>query len=86
MEIIWVRLGDADSYNRFDDLAEVAQYMSLFGVNHVHRSREYGVEANGLTGLNDISLFYGDNDAQPIRDLSDQDIRLLNKELRKPLA
>jgi hypothetical protein len=50
MQIIWVRLGDGDNYNRFDDLAEAAQYMVSFGVNHVERSGEYGVEANGLTG------------------------------------
>jgi hypothetical protein len=80
---IWVRLGDADNYNRFDDLAETAEYMALFGVMHVNRSREYGVEANGLTGLNDISLFYGDDEAQPTRELSGRDVRELNERLLK---
>lgn len=35
MPFVWVRLGDADNYNRFDDLAETAEYMALFGVKHV---------------------------------------------------
>ncbi len=35
---IWVRLGDADNYNRFDDVAEAAEDMAFFGVKHVYRS------------------------------------------------
>jgi hypothetical protein len=80
---IWVRLGDADNYNRFDDLAEAAEYMSLFGVKHIHRSQKYGVEAEGLTGKNYISLFYGDGEAQPTRDSSGKDVRELNQCLLK---
>jgi hypothetical protein len=83
MQYIWVRLGDADNYNRFDDLTEAADYMTEFGVHQVQRSRKYGVEADGLTGHNDISLFYGDEEAQPTKELSNIDIRLLNSELMK---
>ncbi len=78
---IWVRLGDADNYSHCDDLADAAEYLDLFGVHHVCRSQKYGVEAEGLTGQNYISLFYGDDDAQPTRELTDKDIRFLNAEL-----
>lgn len=82
-KFIWVRLGDADNYNRFDDVAEAAEHMSLFGIRHVHRSQKYGVEAEGLSGQNYISLFYGDDDAQPTRELSGRDVRLVNECLLK---
>lgn len=80
---VWVRLGDGDNYNRFDDVAEAAEYMALFGVRHVYRCRKYGVEAKGLTGLNYISLFFGDAQAQPTADLTSREISAINRELRK---
>lgn len=80
---VWVRLGDGDNYNRFDDLAEAAEYMALFGVQHVCRCRRYGVEAKGLTGQNYISLFFGDAEAQPTADLTQRGITVINGELRK---
>jgi hypothetical protein len=80
---IWVRLGDADTYNRFDNLAEAAEYMSLFGVRHVHPCQKYGVESEGLTGQNYISLFFGDDKAQPTRELSGRDVRELKQCLLK---
>lgn len=83
MRFIWVRLGDADSYNRFDDVADAAEYMALFGVEHVHRCQQYGVAAKGFDGLNYISLFYGDDEAQPTGELSNKDIRSINGELDK---
>lgn len=82
-QFVWVRLGDGDNYNRFDDLAEAAEYMALFGVTHVYRCRKYGVEAKGLTGLNYISLFFGDAQAQPTADLTRSEITTINGELRK---
>lgn len=85
MRFIWVRLGDADNYNRCDDLTDAADFMDLFGVHQVFRSRMYGVEADGLTGQNDISLFFGDDAAQPTRELADKDIRFLNNELNRLL-
>jgi hypothetical protein len=78
MRFIWVRLGDGDGYNHFDNLAEAAEYMALFGVKHVQRNQKYGVAAKGLTGHNYISLFYGDDKAQPTRGLSGKDVRLVN--------
>lgn len=79
MRFIWVRLGDSDNYNRFDDLAEAAEYMALFGIKNVHRCQKYGVAANGFTGQNYISLFVGDGEAQPTRELSSKDVHVLNK-------
>jgi hypothetical protein len=82
-EFVWVRLGDGDNYNRFDDLAEAVEYMALFSVEHVYRCRRYGVEAKGLTDQNYISLFFGDAHAQPTADLTQREITAINGELRK---
>ena len=76
---VWVRLGDADEYNQFDDLAEAAEYMALFGVKHVYRCQKYGMAAKGFTGQNYISLFYGDDETQPTGDFSSMDVRHLNE-------
>ena len=78
MRFIWVRLGDADTYNRFDDVAEAAEYMALCGIKNVHRTQKYGVTAKGFTGLNYISLYFGDDEAQPTRDLSGKDVGVVN--------
>ncbi len=83
MRFIWVRLGDGDNYNRFDDLDEAAEYMTLFGVMHVHRTQKYGVAAKGFTGLNYISLFFGDSAAQPTAELTNKDLQFLNHCLMK---
>lgn len=83
MPFIWVRLGDGDGYNRFDDLAEAAEYMAMFGVQHVHRNQKYGVAAKGFTGNNYISLFFGDVDAQPTSELSAKNVHFVNKRLLK---
>ena len=83
MQYVWVRLGDADNYNPFDDLTDAAEYMAQFGVRHVERGLRYGVEANGFTGQNYISLFYGDRDAQPTRELPNKDIQFINRVQKK---
>ena len=83
MQFVWVRLGDADNYNQFDDLHDAAEYVAELGVKRVERNQTYGVVADGFTGRNYISLFYGDDEAQPTKDVSDQDIQDFNRELAK---
>jgi len=83
VQYLWVRVGDADDYNHFDDLAEAAEYMAQFGLVHVWRKFKYGVDAEGFTGNNYISLFYGDEEAQPTRDVSTRDIQRLNRHLKQ---
>jgi hypothetical protein len=82
MQFVWVRLGDADTYNRFDDLVDAAEYMAESRVNHVERCQRYGVAARGFTGNNYISLFVGDGKAQPTKDVSNKDIQAVNRALK----
>lgn len=84
MQFVWVRAGDGDDYHRFDDVNGAADYMAGLDVRFVGRHCKFGVQAEGFTGHNYISLFYGDADAQPLdhkADLSDGDLRFLNDRL-----
>ena len=81
--MLWVRLGDGDNYNPFDDLSDVAAYLSENGVEQVERHTRYGVRSAAFKGNNYISLYWGDNHAQPSRDVTAGEIAELNSELRK---
>jgi hypothetical protein len=48
VQYLWVRVGDADDYHNYDDLAEAAEYVTQFGVGHVWRKFKYGVDAEDL--------------------------------------
>lgn len=78
----WIRAGDADDYHDFDDLAEVAYTLAEYGVEQVEALHRYGVACDQFRGHNYISLFWGDDDAQPSRDLTPADVEELNEYLR----
>ena len=62
---IWVRCGDADGYNAFDDLQEAAEYLYDMGVRlPLDQLHGCGLTAAGFARQNYISCFYGD-DAEP---------------------
>jgi hypothetical protein len=80
---LWIRCGDADNYNDFGiDFAAAAEYLDMLGVTGpLARCNKYGVSAAGFTGWNYISLFWGDADAQPDRELTDSELAELNRRL-----
>jgi hypothetical protein len=68
---LWVRAGDGDNYNDFDGLQEVADYLAEMGATSpLEWCNEYGVTSPEYRGQNYIRLFWGDDDAQPIRFLT----------------
>ena len=68
---LWVRAGDGDNYNGFDGLHEVADYLAEMGATGpLERCNKYGVSNPEYRGNNYISLYWGDEDAQPIRSLT----------------
>jgi hypothetical protein len=68
---LWVRAGDSDNYNAFDGFQEVADYLAEMGAtDRLERCNEYGVTSPEYRGNNYISLFWGDDDAQPSRPLT----------------
>ncbi len=79
---LWLRLGDNASYEHFGcDISALAGMMAEFRIAHVERCGRYGVSAPGFENCNYISLYWGDKDAEAVRDLTDNELAKLNKEL-----
>jgi hypothetical protein len=68
---LWVRVGDGDSYNPFDGVQEVSEYLAEMGATvPLERYNRFGVTRPEYKGRNYISLFWGDDDAQPTLSLT----------------
>jgi len=84
-EYLWIRLGDASDYEKEDSVEDLAE--SLAGecgiIKRLIRYGRYGITDNDkFKGLNYISLFYGDDDAQPTRPVSNEELTELNKRIK----
>lgn len=81
---IFVRLGDAGSYEQVEDLHEL---ISLLQENAVSGPLEYcnqfGVQAPGYVGNDYISLYYGDGVELPIRGLHQNELDEINRKLKQ---
>ena len=90
-EILWVRLGEMGEYESFDqDLFAVWHCLKENGVQEITRVGA-GIEASGksycqLYGRNYISLFWGDKDAQIIRELTDAELNEIRVIIMKRLS
>jgi len=72
--------GDGDNYNAFDGFQEVAEYLSEMGApGLLIACNEYGVTSPEFRGQNYISLFWGDDDAQPMRSLTTDEQNEINR-------
>ena len=84
---LWVRAGDGDNYNAFDGFQDVADYLGEMGATSpLEWCNEYGVSSPEFRGNNYISLFWGDDDAQPIRQLTTAERNEVNRWLRSHAA
>lgn len=84
-EKLWVRLGDQGDYEEFEDLQDLVEYLRNY--SDVAKVQSWvdgglGFTADGYTGHNYISLFWGDNDAQLIRELNPQEKKKIEKLLK----
>jgi len=79
---VWMRMGDTDDYHDFGDMfeagSELGGYFDSTGgltkMPPVAKHGNYGVSVEPFTGYNYISLFWGDDDAQPVKKLTQADI------------
>lgn len=88
IDVIWLRLGDADDYHAFDGLDDVAEALAESGVETIERLCLYGVRAPGFEGNNYISLYWGpdpgDGSAEASRELTDSELMTLAADLGQP--
>ena len=83
-DILWLRVGDADNYHEEGvHLSNVAEHLANLGISHIRRGGRFGVVAPGYEGQNYISLFWGNADSDPIRQVSDEEISNINKVLER---
>ena len=70
-QFVWVRMGDMDDYDKFQDVAEATDMMKIDGLRG---PLQWGLRgklvAPGFEGNNFISCFWGDNDGNYIRDFN----------------
>ena len=87
-EFIWLRIGDAGEYQKFDNPEKAGDYLgdSIFfskPLQCTFLTFRSGIEITpGFTGLNYISLFWGDGEAQRTHDLSKKDRKNFLKALK----
>jgi hypothetical protein len=59
--------------------------LRAFGVTEItRRYGQYGVETPEFTGYNYVSLYWGDEEAQPTRPVTEAEIARINLALLKP--
>lgn len=84
-EFLWVRFGDAGSYEKGGSVEDLDEILAgEFNItNEIVRYGRYGITDNDkFKGLNYISLFYGDEDAQPTIPVSREELADLNERIR----
>ena len=80
---VWVRLGDAGEYDRHDSVEGAALSIREAIGNFGHEIRDaisrvrMGLECPGFRGNNYISLFIGDDESQPKRELTGDEFALV---------
>lgn len=75
MEYVWIRIGDTGEYEKFDSPYDAGERVG-FSLDWIDDFEFVGMGISippGYTGRNYISLFWGDEGAQPTRDLSEEE-------------
>ena len=76
--IFWYRLGDNANYES-TSLEAFLNLLQDLEIKKVRRTWKYGLtDDDKFKGYNYISAFYGDEEAQPVRALTDREIKWLN--------
>ena len=65
---VWIRLGDNGDYEPFDTPYDAGDRVGMFTSDREPRYISKGIYLEGFEGDNYISLYWGDDDAQPVTD------------------
>lgn len=84
-EYLWIRMGDNAEYEKEGSVEDWAtnlrdQMEDKLPIKF-KRCNLYGITAEYYEGFNYISMFYGDYNAQPIRPITDKELKEINKRL-----
>ena len=76
---VWMRVGDNDDYHDFDSMfaagSELGGLLDLTKMPVIRKSHRHGIDVEpSLVNYNYVSLFWGDSDAQPLKELTNADI------------
>jgi len=85
VEYVWIRMGDTGEYEKFDSPYDAGEDVGS-RLREVENFKFMGMGIRiypGYSGRNYISLFWGDEEAQPTRDLSDEERSEFLQGLRK---
>lgn len=80
-EQIWLRVGDAGYYENYDDIPAAAEALNEYGIDGVDGWVRGGFEFGPARGHDYISCYWGDEDADLIRELNEQEKTELAKAL-----
>lgn len=82
IDTLWMRLGDNAEYER-TSVDEVIAVLQELEVKAVEKCRQYGITDNEkFRGNNYISLFWGDSEAQPTREINLELVSEINSKLQ----
>jgi len=77
---LWLRLGDNSEYEKLDSIEEAKEIFEERDLTKDFTRRcQYGIQNNEFKGNNYISLYYGDKEAQPIKEINDSELDYLNE-------
>ena len=84
-EYLWLRLGDNTEYNTESSVDDLTESFHNIGITEeLVRYGRYGITDKDIfTGENYISLYYGDDDAQPTRPIEREELEALNRRLKE---
>ena len=74
----WLRLGDNAEYEAGSLDSHLNLLQEAIPDQTLRRITDYGVACDSFQNLNYISFFVGDEEAQPIRELTDHELLYLN--------
>lgn len=79
---VWVRLGDACEYEKHDDVSSAAAVLHEASVKGPLRQGNRGqVFADGFEAENYISLFWGDDEGDFVKNLTKGEIKMIEQEI-----
>lgn len=81
--LLWLRIGDTGEYEEFDSLDDALEYLNALGVGQVEGWQQYGFVTPNYHGQDYISIFWGEQDANPRRDLNDAEHQIIEDGLEE---